>query len=570
MLYFEAFAIGHLAFVNQLINSYRRVSIDPCATEVSEWDVPTWFVECDNSAFPVYIFPYGAEDTRPEMRNTPQDSVPQAYVAATLHSIRHCATTAVVPGEVELLDGSSLYYRGRYGDSIRSLVTAVEVLLETRIRDEYRASGVAPEIVDTRLAETRNNFGRRLGLYCEITDQRVPGPILSWIPYLNGIRLADHLEQTRSLRHEIVHGGKRLDHSLRNPMRRAAETTTWFFDWLSGNGDFSQRQLRHYSFFESQRGGFCFEFEIQPDGVTVLPLTLPPLDEMAEPIVIESLEPGEIPTSLLIRSLGGTDGQEKDVEHFTQMAFARLGIDSVVDSPPHPRGIPLPHFDRFRITVHDRLTLVFLLDTHEHINNRDVEQIAAAVAIRYRQSLEISSVLCIINDQNGMPWLIRSADTVSVECARIAEACSIALVKADDLLRLALGVREYDWARDVAFQSLLRPGWNGREPPNATFLGTVRHFYSKMSIVSIQLAGEAEMRIGETLVFRLRARFHQEPIISIQQNRVNVVHANNGNVGVPISLARHELPIGADVYLIKARLPSRTSGLTESQQPHEI
>ena len=37
-----------------------------------------------------------------------------------------------LPGEIDLLDAWSLYYRGRQSDAIRSLITSLEVLLEAK------------------------------------------------------------------------------------------------------------------------------------------------------------------------------------------------------------------------------------------------------------------------------------------------------------------------------------------------------------------------------------------------------------------------------------------------------
>ena len=125
-----------------------------------------------------------------------------------------------MPGEVELLDGWSLYYRGRHADSIMSFVTAIEVLLEARLREVLRILGASPEDVERRLLETRNKFMKRLDQYCYLTQSRVPGPYLHVLPTLNGVRLAWELEQTRDLRHEIVHTGRRLDRNLVRPMKR--------------------------------------------------------------------------------------------------------------------------------------------------------------------------------------------------------------------------------------------------------------------------------------------------------------------------------------------------------------
>lgn len=559
--YFRSFAVGHLAFVNQLINSYRRVAVDPFSTEVSEWDVPVWFLEHDRRLMRIFLFPYQIEDTHPSLAEQLLDRAPQPYIAATPQQVELAGVTDGIPGEVELLDGWSLYYRGRYGDSIRSLVTAVEVLLEAKLRDALRSSGVSPEKAEERILQTRNNFRQRLDFFCCLTGQRVPGPLLSWVPYINGIRLTDEFEATRNLRHDIVHSGRRLDHSLIKPMRRAAETTTWFFDWLSGGpsgeSDFAKRQSRHYHHYEQWRRRDVFRFDIRPEGVTVIPRQRPMAGtDEGELLIVNPRDIGDIPEKLFVMALHSDTANEADVEHFARMAFAKLNLVNVSDSPPIPSDA-LPYFDRYRVTHDGRLVLVFLLDTHEQISERNIEQIAAAVGIRLRLGLAVSAVLCIVNDQNGVPWELRVPASISEGCVQLAQACGISLVKTDDLARLALGVRQHEWSADVAFDSLIRPGWTGREPPGAEYVGKVRHFYAEPGIASIELSGGAKVAVGDSLAYRLRRRFHQQVVSSMQQNHQHVNEARLGNIGVPVSLTRSDLPIGAPVFLMPQQVAAQ-------------
>ncbi len=71
-----------------------------------------------------------------------------------------------------------------------------------------RTREATPEDVERRLLETRNKFMKRLDQYCYLTQSRVPGPYLHVLPTINGVRLARELEQTRDLRHKIVHAGQ--------------------------------------------------------------------------------------------------------------------------------------------------------------------------------------------------------------------------------------------------------------------------------------------------------------------------------------------------------------------------
>jgi hypothetical protein len=568
--YFASLARAHLPFVNHLINSYRRISVDPYVTEVSEWDVPVWFVSDNVIEFPACVFPYNAEDSLPTIQGSHTEPARQLYSAATLEEVEHAAQKVGLPGEVELLDAWSLYYRGRYADSIRSLVTAIEVLLEARLREKLRERGTAPDAAEKLVHESRNSFEKRLSLYCDLSGSRVPGPWLSWVPYINGVRLSREIEQTRLLRHDIVHAGRRLDHSLLRPMRRATEATTWFFDWLSEGGDFAQRQRRHYSFFEAIRNNPILGTRITPEGVRVLPL--PDFDSQAgrdDALIVTSLEPADIPEALFLGALGRDGAEGRDIDHFTLMAFARLDR-MLTDSPPPP-AVPLPYFDRFRIARERHLALVFIVDTHETVTERTVEQIAAAVAIRTREGLEVSAALCVVNDQNGVPWVLREASSIAEQCASLAVACGISLVKTEDLARLATGVRTQGWSVDVAMEALLKPGWVGREPPGAIYLGRVLHFYDRIGVASIELTGEMKVEVGDILVYRLRDRYHQETIASIQQNHTDVTVAQHGRIGVPISLLRAQLPMGALVYRMPKTPQARREDAADMQRhPDQI
>ncbi len=118
--YFQSLAIAHLDFLNLLINSYRRLSSDPFATEVSAWDVPVWSLSAEGIKRNLILFPYLAFQSRPSVAKVSKPSEVNPYIAASLEDIERVAGTDATPGDVELLDGWSLYYRGRHADSIRS------------------------------------------------------------------------------------------------------------------------------------------------------------------------------------------------------------------------------------------------------------------------------------------------------------------------------------------------------------------------------------------------------------------------------------------------------------------
>jgi hypothetical protein len=551
--YFRSLAIAHLDYLNLLINSYRRLSSDPFASEVTAWDVPIWSLAAEGIKFNVILFPYLAHEYRPSVAKFSKPSEFKPYIAAALEDIERIADIDAMPGEVELLDGWSLYYRGRHADSITSFVTAIEVLLEARLREVLRTLGATPEKVEKTLWETRNKFMKRLDQYCYLTQSRVPGPFLHVLPTINGVRLEWELEQTRDLRHKIVHAGQRLDRHLVRPMNQVAETMTWLFDWLS-EGKASRLGVKRPSvFYEAGREGFVFDFRLETGGVNLLPKLAGVADPQGEDsvFVIDSPDPATIPETRFLSALGG-GGKPSDIELFAKMAFAKLRIPNLGDTPPVADS-PLPHHDRYYIWHDGKLMLIFLLDLESVLGERDVEQIGAAVAARTRGGLSVGSVLVIINDQNGMAFEMRVHETISENCQAIAEACGIGLVKAEDLARLALGVQECGWPAATIIEDLVAPGWNGRAPAEARKIGVVVHYYARPSAAIIELNGDTMISLGDFLVFRLRRRFYQHEITEMRQDDRPVERAQFGEVGVTVSLNGAKLPIRWDVYWIPKR-----------------
>jgi hypothetical protein len=85
---------------------------------------------------------------------------------------------------------------------------------------------------------------------------------------------------------------------------------------------------------------------------------------------------------------------------------------------------------------------------------------------------------------------------------------------------------------------------------NRSRVGIVQHFYAKPSVASIELNGDVAISVGDVVAFRLRRKYHQARITSMQQNHTQVKQARHGKVGIVVDLNRHEMPIGSDVYLL--------------------
>jgi hypothetical protein len=131
-IYFRSFVHAHLPFVNKTINAYRRAGADPFTAEVTEWDIPVWYIDVDENFIPISLIPYKDSDS-PPVAITPAGET-NAITFVEANDIEEALNLPEVLGEVDLLDAWSLYYRGRQSDAIRSLITSLEVLVLYRKR----------------------------------------------------------------------------------------------------------------------------------------------------------------------------------------------------------------------------------------------------------------------------------------------------------------------------------------------------------------------------------------------------------------------------------------------------
>jgi hypothetical protein len=74
----------------------------------------------------------------------------------------------------------------------------------------------------------------------------------------------------------------------------------------------------------------------------------------------------------------------------------------------------------------------------------------------------------------------------------------------------------------------------------------------------------ARARVGDTIVIRLRDRYHQQAIGSLQVNGIAASEILGGVVaGIQTSLHRRDVPIGASVFVVEKMAPELADGLAE-------
>jgi hypothetical protein len=539
--YFQSLAYAHFPYINKIIDAYRKVALDPFAMEVTEWDIPVWFASIGDRLRRISLVPYA--EAFPQIMSD-DDNAPHPLHLGTAEEVQAALDAGEVPGDVDLLDAWALYYRGRFGDAIRSLVTAIEVVLEAKLSEAFVAKGLSDPEVEKRLEATFNDFERRLADYVQTTRRRIPGPLISIIPYINGIRLGSELRATRQLRHKIVHEGLRLEPSLRGPVFRSMETMSWLFNWFRTDSPIPVTgPEKHYTLKLTMLGyGNLFSHDYTKDGVVIISRWGP----NAEDGVV-------VPEDLRRQLREATDKGTADIEKFAFMCFERLKYQRRQLALPDTRS-PFLH-ERCVLLDADKRVLVFLIDACGLMAPEKLEQVATRVLALERQGNKFSSVFCIVNHQNGLAWPMREVDkAIPEEVSQIASSCGITVMTTVDLLLLVLGAESYDWNLDVIRDSLSKPGRQATCPPNCRRVGTVRHFYERPHVVSVAIDPGATVRVGDTLIVRLQDRYHLQVVDSMQVNRSAVVQAQGGNhAGVKTSLHRADVPLGAVVFLQEMR-----------------
>jgi hypothetical protein len=535
--YMASLAVGQLGVVNALINGYRRAAVDPFASEVAAWDVPTWFVQHRERSRPICCYPHLVQDWYPTRSESFGSSKSYPLFATTPEAVAKQLSLKELPGEVELLNGWSRFYRGAYGDSIRSFVTAVEVLLEAEMRRLLAAVGTTEDEIENRLRETRSRFNLRLEAYCQLTKRRVPGPILHDVPYVNGSRFLYEFGQTRELRHDIVHGGFRLDHKYAGLMLRAAETTTWLFDWLSNGGDFEARRrvnLTLFSILRSDRGMFHCEVR---DGKIVV--TKPPYvseDKVPDDLLLGSIVYSE---SYLLARIAPPNAQDRDVEHFTKMAFYEMGLGELEDSPYADKDGPI--VERFRINWNGKAIGVYLLDVSEKFGRQHLDELDQSLPDEGEQANRSVRAVLIVNDQMTQPTLQRKALDAQLDAH--AKSRGISVLATPGLARLLISAIRNRWARRPIAEAILELSELKAVPPMSRLLGEVIQFWPRIGVVGIRPLQGAVAVTGDIVAIEHGRKYEQ-----LELGEVRIEDA--GLMSVKLAPEVTKLSVGGKVFVL--------------------
>jgi hypothetical protein len=148
--------------------------------------------------------------------------------------------------------------RGNYSDAIRRMTTALEVLIETRLRDVLVAQ-LGDVAAERFIESTKMKFPKRIEKYEELSGRKLPE------------RLKKQFFETRELRHRIVHTGHRITSAERDAIQKSIDLGRWTFNWFENNPERKsarEQQVALRSLGREMPQGI-FAAELLPEGIVV-------------------------------------------------------------------------------------------------------------------------------------------------------------------------------------------------------------------------------------------------------------------------------------------------------------
>lgn len=549
--YLSALAVGHLPVVNALITAYRRAGNDPFALELSESTAPIWFLRLNDRFLRVSVYPYADLEYRADWPT--KEGTQEPADLATVDEVTEFLALKSVPGETILLDAWSYFYAGRFSDSIRGLISAIEVLLEARYSEALTQHGVKGEALEAALRANATKFTTRLNHYLQLTKRTIPGPLLSWVPYINGVRLRDELHRTRELRHKIVHEGLIMSSYEHGAMLRAAETMTWLFDWLEDNERSSRNRLKLYNLKGYLKGRVQFGVEYA-GGVKVIEHNDGAPSEYSEELLVDN--------QLWKQHSDALFGNHKNLALFTKMSLAcilkddaniaqafmgsGLGLVDCEQMEPHPGVNP----ERFKFAIDDVPTAAFLIELDGELAASDLNGVLVRLLqLRVESGGKRVHGLCVVNHQlHVAPALREVYRQLPDEVTALLGSCDLSLVLATDLARYIRGVRDYGWRLTPIREAMKVGGYIPCTPPGGTYAAKIVKVFPKLGVLGVDVDASPALEQGDQIVVQSPDGFEMLKVESITIEAKEVKSVAKGLAGLKVATDVKKIAEGAIVF----------------------
>jgi hypothetical protein len=200
----------------------------------------------------VGLLPYADWDYKPLIG--PSEGQPEEYRLTEPSALQASMSVGASAGELELLDAINLMERGDYSGAVRRITTAIEVVLESVLREELRQRCSKAEVAN-KLRASQTDFPGRLRQYQKLSRRRMSK------------QLSQDLETTRTTRQKIVHEGTRISYAERGRAQRSVDTGRWIFNWLENQPDRAERREKKPAIRSLGRHFSIYKAEITSDGV---------------------------------------------------------------------------------------------------------------------------------------------------------------------------------------------------------------------------------------------------------------------------------------------------------------
>lgn len=258
--YLSELCRAHIPVINKLIQAYRLATYDYFAYEVAPWDVPHWSINHNGSGVSSTLVCYRDWDGKPFTFPMSAPEKATIYQLIPAEGLQNQISFASSPGELELLDALNLMERGDYSSAVRRITTAIEVIVEA-VAEKAVEAAKGKAAAEKFLKDTRMRFDQRLKTYQTLTKRSLSAA------------LKKNLDETRKLRHRIVHAGYRIGPAEHGPAQKAVDVGRWTFNWFEDNkarADVREKRVAYRSLGRDLGAGI-FPCEITPDGIVISP-----------------------------------------------------------------------------------------------------------------------------------------------------------------------------------------------------------------------------------------------------------------------------------------------------------
>jgi hypothetical protein len=536
--YANTLAFAHLPALNNLIEKYRSSSHDPFAFEITEFDVPSWSLRTPNGFCHFIVMPYWANDTLPSYNS---EGISKPFVAADVNALSTVSIARLTPGQRELLDAVSYMFRGRYNESIRYSVTAIEVLVEEQLRLLYAKDGLSKQDVDQKLIDNQMKFHERIEDYERLSGKRLPGPTTHYIHYLNGIRLREELASVRLLRHAIVHRGKRISLFERGIARRCVETMTWLYQSIVEDQEFDRISDANFAYFGSMRGepSGRYNVDFNPTYIEVIADGRHVAEE-TEPITSRELN---------FRSFWGAFfSKDNDPELVTAMALTYLDIH--VQDGSFGRS-PVQEERFIGVTGQGEWLMVAFVDEPSHVTQTTLQTIKAKLAAREQEFGQDGNCI-IVTCLSKVSSIGQSKAYYKLDPALLAMTAQegVRLLTPLDLFQIGFGVERLNWDTIGLVKDLLNPVQS--IPSCYSSLGRILAYFPKHNAIGFRLEAGSSIKRGDCISVEQYPAFVEFPIESVHSNRQLCDTATGPcevGIGLPITAKSWKPRVGAKIFM---------------------